>query len=234
VVTYPTGAMVATGLISFGLGVAVGSIFNNGWGWGWGCNWGRHPSLYVNNNFFNANRNAFVNHRNWNGSYFGNGRANWAHNPRFREGVPYNNRNVANRFNGGRAGNMRPAQLPANVGNIKPPGGLGSANRFAGVGGNGPGRAGQLPANPGMNRPSQLPANRPSAGQFPNMGANRMSGARPSSIGSANRMNSGGFGGGSRNFGGGSRNFGGGGARHFGGGGHRMGGGGFRGGGRRR
>ena len=54
-VAYPTGEVVAAGAISFGLGVAVGAIFNGGGGWGWGCNWGAHPSLYVNNNFFNHN-----------------------------------------------------------------------------------------------------------------------------------------------------------------------------------
>ena len=44
---YSTGAMVATGLLSFGVGMAVGAAINNhnsccGWGYGyggWGCNW---------------------------------------------------------------------------------------------------------------------------------------------------------------------------------------------------
>jgi hypothetical protein len=96
---YPTGGVLAAGAISFGVGVAVGAIFNGG-GWGWGCNWGAHPSLYVNNNFFSSNRNTFVNRAQWGKNYIGNGRAGWNHNPRYRGPVPYPNRDVAN--NGGR------------------------------------------------------------------------------------------------------------------------------------
>ena len=183
---YPVGA----GLVSFGVGVAVGALFNGccggGWGWGWGANWGPHASLYVNNNFFNHNRNTFVNRGRWGNNYVGNGRNNWAHNPRFRGPVPYPNRNVANRFNGGRGG-LRPAQLPANIGNIRPPGSR------TNIGANRPGgaRPGQLPSNigaanrpGGRGRPSQLPANaranRPGGGQ------------RPGSRGSASRVSPGG------------------------------------------
>ncbi len=57
---YSTGAMVATGIISFGLGIAVGAaIANNnhccGWGYNsWGCGW--HSSTVV------YNRNVYVSH----------------------------------------------------------------------------------------------------------------------------------------------------------------------------
>jgi Protein of unknown function (DUF3300) len=57
---YSNGAMVATGLISFGLGIAVGAaIANNnhccGWGYNsWGCGW--HSSTVV------YNRNVYVSH----------------------------------------------------------------------------------------------------------------------------------------------------------------------------
>jgi hypothetical protein len=238
-VAYPTGDVIAAGAISFGLGVAVGAIFNGccggGWGWGWGCNWGRYPSLYVNNNFFTHNGNTFVNRGNWGNAYRGNGRVGWNHNPRYRGSVPYPNRDVANRY-GGRGG-LRATQLPANIGNIRPPGSLGSANRFQG--------------NPGVNRPgsrghpSQLPAN---------AGANRRGSGRtgrgqmPAARGSANRAGRGGqWGGwsGSRvspgnrggAFRGGSagqaRAFSNRGGRSMGGGGFRGGGGGFRGGGGR-
>jgi hypothetical protein len=239
-ITYPSGVWAASA-ISFGVGVAVGAIFNGccggGWGWGWGCNWGAHPSLFVNNNFFNHNRNAFVNRGNWGNAYVGNGRGSWTHNPRYRGGVPYPNRDVANRFNGGRGG-LRPTQLPANMGNIRPPSSLGSASRFQGnLGANRPGggRASQLPSHPGVgNRPggpsraSQLPAN---------PGMNRPGGGRtPGSVGSANRIspganlgsrvspgNRGNFGGGHRASGG--FRGGGGGFRRGGGGGGRRGGG---------
>ena len=253
-VAYPTGAAWAAGAISFGVGVAVGAIFNGccGGGWGWGCNWGNHASLYVNNNFFANNRNAFVNRGNWGNSYVGNGRNGWNHNSRYRGSVPYPNRDVANRFNGGRGG-LRPSQHPANVGNIRPPGSQGSASRLqGGIGANSPGGRGgpgQLPGSPNVGnrpgaggRPSQLPAN---------PGANRRGAGRSGSIGSANRASPGGqWGGwsGSRTspgnrggaFGGGSagqaRQFSNRGARSMGGGGgfRGGGGGGRRGGGRRR
>ena len=248
-IAYP----VAASAISFGVGVAVGAIFSgccgSGWGWGWGCNWGHHPSLYVNNNFFTNNRNTFVNRGNWGNAYAGQGRGGWNHNPRYRGSVPYPNRDVANRFNGGRGG-LRPTQLPANVGNIRPPGSSGTASRLQGnVGSNLPGGragAGQLPGNPGANRPG----GRAGAGQLPAApGVNRpAAGARaPGSTGSANRAAPrgqwGGWNGsaGQANrgsaFGGGNaaqtRQFSNRGARSMGGGGSR-GGGGRRGGGRRR
>src|SRR5215467_11553801 len=64
---YSTGAMVATSLISFGLGIAVGAAMNNsccGWGWNsWGCGW--HSSTVVyNRNVYISNSNTFVNRNN--------------------------------------------------------------------------------------------------------------------------------------------------------------------------
>ena len=242
-VAYPAGGIFATSAISFGLGVAVGSLFNGccggGWGWGWGPNWGGR-SIYVNNNFFTHNGNTFVNRGNWGNRYAGNGRVGWNHNPQFRGPVPYANRDVANRFNGGRGG-MRPAQLPTNMGNIRPPASRGGVAGLPGnAGANRPGAGGrpsQLPANAGANRPggggrpSQLPAN---------ANANRPgAGGRPGSTGSASRMSPGGghWGGWSGSHGSANRGgaFSGGGAaqtRQFSNrGAHSMGGGGFRGGG---
>jgi hypothetical protein len=242
---YPyTGGVVAASAIAFGVGVAVGAIFNGccGYGWGWGANWGGR-SIYVNNNFFNYNRNTFVNRGNWGNSYRGNGQVAWNHNPRYRGSVPYSNRNVANRFNGG-TGSLRPAQLPANMGNIRPPGSQGAANRLQGnVGGIGAG---------GRGGPGQLPSN---AGAANRLGGGAIGGNRPpASVGSANRASQ--FGGGSKvvpgNRGGafsggnagqarafsnrGTSSMGGGGFRGggFRGGGGFHAGGGFRGGGRRR
>jgi uncharacterized membrane protein YgcG len=178
---YPSfGYPFAAGAIAFGVGVAVGAIFNGGWGWGWGVGWGPRPSVYVNNNFFTHNGNTFVNRGRWGNTYAGNGRVAWNHNPRYRGAVPYPNRDVANRYNGGQGG-LRPAQRPANMGNIRPPGSqFGPAGR-AGLPGNvgtsrpaaglGPS---QLPTKPGGGNPlagrggpSQLPTNipnRPSTG----------------------------------------------------------------------
>jgi len=76
---YPSyiGAGVIAAGLAFGAGWAIGR-----WGnyWGGGCNWG--------------NRNLYVNHYNRTNN-IGN---NWQHNPSHRQGVKYNNANVANRF----------------------------------------------------------------------------------------------------------------------------------------
>jgi hypothetical protein len=66
---YSTGAMVATGLISFGLGVAVGAAINGGGccGWGynsWGCGW-HNSSVTYNRNVYVSNSNTFVNRNNY-------------------------------------------------------------------------------------------------------------------------------------------------------------------------
>ena len=74
---YSTGAMVATGIISFGLGIAVGAaIANNnhccGWGYSsWGCGW--HSStvvynrnVYVSHSTTVVNRNNYYSHNNVN------------------------------------------------------------------------------------------------------------------------------------------------------------------------
>lgn len=91
--TYPsTGALVATGLLSFGAGVAIGSYFGGYHGWGWGTHWGLRPSVYVNNNFIN--RSGFRG-----SNYAGRtGNAAWVHNPAYRGSVPYSGAGVANRY----------------------------------------------------------------------------------------------------------------------------------------
>ena len=66
--TYSTGAMVATGLISFGVGMAIGASMNNGCcGWGynsWGCGW-HNSSVTYNRNVYVSNSNTFVNRNNY-------------------------------------------------------------------------------------------------------------------------------------------------------------------------
>jgi len=67
---YTTGDMVATGLISFGLGIAVGAAISGGggccgWGWNsWGCGWHNNAVVY-NRNVYVSNSNAFVNRNNY-------------------------------------------------------------------------------------------------------------------------------------------------------------------------
>ena len=89
----PVGAYVAGAALSFGVGVAVGSIWGNG-GWGYGCGWG--------NNNVNVNvNNKYVNHYNKNNvnNKIGNN-SNWQHNPQHRGGAPYPNRQTANKYGG--------------------------------------------------------------------------------------------------------------------------------------
>ena len=152
---YPpsTGAIIAASAISFGVGVAVGAIWSGGWGnWGWGCGWGRN-NVVINNNFISRNHLNRVNVANGN---------NWVHNPAHRGGVPYNNRNVANQFNGARGNvvNARPtaAQTQQRLGQAN------SAQRPGNATRPGQGNIGQAGGN--AFRPSQSnPAQRPARGQ---------------------------------------------------------------------
>ncbi|HEX4409677.1 MAG TPA: DUF3300 domain-containing protein [Xanthobacteraceae bacterium] len=168
---YIGAGILATGL-AFGAGYALGRWASGGY-WGGGVNWG--------GNSININRNTNINNINR-----GNGN-NWTHNPAHRQGVRYNNANVANRFGGNRA----------NAG--------GAQNRmdFRGRGGNqvlNPGAGGNRPNAGNGARPGG--GNRPNAGgggNRPNVGGggNRPGGGgnRPSIGGGGNRPNLGGGGG---------------------------------------
>lgn len=95
-ISYPWGSHVATGLISFGAGAALGSWGHGGWGWNTG--WG-HGEINMNNNFvrnnnLNAARTNIANNRNT---------GVWQHNAQHRGGTPYSNRQTANRFGGQQA-----------------------------------------------------------------------------------------------------------------------------------
>ncbi|HXW93313.1 MAG TPA: DUF3300 domain-containing protein [Terriglobales bacterium] len=63
-----TGEVVAAGLISFGVGMAVGAAMSNsccGWGWNsWGCGWHNSTVVY-NHNTYVSNSNTFVNRNNY-------------------------------------------------------------------------------------------------------------------------------------------------------------------------
>jgi uncharacterized membrane protein YgcG len=66
---YSTGAMVATSLLSFGVGIAVGAAMSNngccGWGYNsWGCGW-HNSSVTYNRNVYVSNSNTFVNRNNY-------------------------------------------------------------------------------------------------------------------------------------------------------------------------
>jgi Protein of unknown function (DUF3300) len=97
---YPTGAVIATSAISFGVGVAMGAAW--GGGWGWGAGWGHNDiDINVQNNF---NRNANINGGNRanisGGTRVSNTGNKWQHNPQHRGGTPYANQATADRFGG--------------------------------------------------------------------------------------------------------------------------------------
>jgi hypothetical protein len=160
---YYAGNALLTGL-AFGAGVAITAGL---WGWArpsWGCCWGRGWGGYSNVNI-NINRyNNISTNRPWQGGANGAWRAN---NPNYRQG------GGLNRPNGPVGRPTRPTGLSANAigrpnvsvpGNVvRPPNGMGPANR-PGIGqGNRPG-AGQGAGGQG-NRPGIGQGNRPGAGQ---------------------------------------------------------------------
>lgn len=163
---YSTGALVATGLISFGVGMAIGASMNNnccGWGYGgWGCNWHGggtvvyNKNVYVSRSAVYANGNRPYNRNNYNGG-----------NNRYQNG---NNRyqNGNNRYNGG---NNRNTNVSGNTVNINT-GDKNSGNTY----GNNRQRPNQN-GNNANNRPNNVNgANRPNnagnnAGNRPNNNA---------------------------------------------------------------
>jgi hypothetical protein len=93
-----TGAVVAAGLLSFGLGIAVGAAISNnyccGWGYNsWGTNWHGGNVVY-NRNVYVSNSTTFVNRNN----YYNN-RNNYYNNNHPRP-TPYNGSNAYNNRNG--------------------------------------------------------------------------------------------------------------------------------------
>jgi hypothetical protein len=152
--------MLGTG-VAFAAGVALGAWAGRYWGGGVG--WGNN-TININNNF---------------------NRGNWNHNPAHRQGIRYNNSNVAKQF--GRGNQIA--------------GGAGNRNDFRGRGdgaGNRPG-AGTRPG--GGDRPGAGAGNRPGGGDRPGAGnrpggggsaGNRPGGGDRPSAGSGNRPSAGG------------------------------------------
>lgn len=70
---YSTGALVATSIISFGVGIAVGAAMSNhccAWGWNnWNCGW-RGGTVVYNRNVYVSRSNVYVN----NNRYYNNAR----------------------------------------------------------------------------------------------------------------------------------------------------------------
>jgi len=77
---YPPSAFVMAGVITFGVGIAIASAWNHGWGhWDWG-----HRHVYVNvNRTVNINRTTTVIHTREMKT------TTWSHDPVHRKGVSY-------------------------------------------------------------------------------------------------------------------------------------------------
>jgi Protein of unknown function (DUF3300) len=118
---YSTGAVVATGLISFGLGIAVGAAISNngccGWGWNsWGCGWHNSTVIY-NRNVYVSRSTTFVNRNNYYGRNVNNVNVNNINRNNInRNNVNANNvtRNAVNN-NNYRANNFNNNARTANV-----------------------------------------------------------------------------------------------------------------------
>ncbi|HEY4931258.1 MAG TPA: DUF3300 domain-containing protein [Terriglobales bacterium] len=159
---YSTAALVTTGLISFGIGMAIGASMNNhccGWGYyggGWGCNWHGGNVMYQNNIYVSRSNTFYGNNRYQNNSYYKNNNRPTPYNSNNKAAWSGNqnsgNRNSGNTVNKG--GNTVNVNGDVNVGsNNKNRSGNTATNNRANVGNTSNNRAGNTNN-----------ANRPNAG----------------------------------------------------------------------
>ena len=99
---YSGGAMAAVGMMSFGMGMAVGGSLWSSPNWNQG-------SININNNSFNNFNNSNNNINNRSNNFSNNG--NWNYNSAHNGGVPFNNTNLQNKY--GTPGNQTAAQQAA-------------------------------------------------------------------------------------------------------------------------
>lgn len=147
---YSTAALVTTGLISFGVGMAIGASMNNnccGWGWNsWGCGWHGGTVVYQRNVYVSRS-NVYANGR----CCYNNGRYNGGH---------YGNNNINNSVNrntniSGNTVNINTGDRNTNVNN-RGNNNVSANNRAGNTGGNyGTNRAQNVsqPQNPAASRP---------------------------------------------------------------------------------
>lgn len=159
---YSTADLVATSIITFGIGMAIGAAISHNnyypypWGWGhggWGCNWHGGHVMYQNNIYISRSNTFYGNNRNYyrnNGGYNNGNRPGYNSQPR---PTPYGNNNRPGNY----PNNNRPN--PPNNGNR--PGG-----------GNNGGR-------PNTGTPTPRPAPGNNAGQRPTPNPDRGYGQRP-------------------------------------------------------
>ncbi len=163
---YSTAALVTTGVIAFGVGMAIGASMNNrccGWGYyggGWGCNWHGGNVMYQNNVYVSRSNTFYGNNRYQNNSYYKNNNRPTPYNSNNRYNNASNNKaawNSGNRNSGNtvnRGGNTVNVNGDVNVGsNNKNRSGNTANNNRANVGNTANNRAGNTNN-----------ANRPNAG----------------------------------------------------------------------
>lgn len=110
VATYPgytSGEMMATAMLSFGVGMLVGAaVSNSSWGWNsWNCNW-HGGNVYYNNNVFVSRSNVFAGSRGYWGGY---------RNVNYNRPPGWNAGNAARGQAWNAGGLNRPSTLPANA-----------------------------------------------------------------------------------------------------------------------
>src|SRR5262252_5430526 len=176
---YSTGAMVATSLLSFGVGIAVGAAISGGgccgWGWNsWNCGWHNNTVVY-NHNTYISNSSTFVNRNNYyrNANYNNINRNNINTNNINRNNINANNINRNNLNANNRANNFSEPHFNQNL----------NQQQFRNV--NADNLAQQRPnqGNVGQQRPAQQPnfnqnragqnQQRPNQGQQPNFNQNQ-------------------------------------------------------------
>ncbi len=143
---YSTSALVATSIISFGVGMAIGASMNNSWGWNsWGCGW-HGGTVNYNRNVYVSNSNVYRN-----GGSYGGGAYNRSGNRNTNVSGNTVNVNTGNRnnVNGGNRNNINSGNR-TNAGNNNNRPNAGNNNR--------PNTGNNNRPNPGNN------ANRPNAG----------------------------------------------------------------------
>jgi hypothetical protein len=203
---YSSAALVTTGLISFGVGMAIGASMNNsccGWGYGgggWGCNWHGGHTMYQNNVYVSRSNTFYGGNRYNNNPHYNN---NWNSN-RPGNNSNYNRPNNKQAWSGnnnsGRGnGNKVNVNGDVNIGsnnknrpgnnNNNRPGNNNNANNRPGnnnnnrPGNNGNNAGGNRPGNnnAGGNRPGNNNAggNRPGAGNNNRAAADRGFGGKP-------------------------------------------------------
>jgi len=176
---YSTGAMVATSILSFGVGIAVGAAISGGgccgWGWNsWGCGWHNNTVVY-NHNTYISNSNTFVNRSNYyrNANYNNINRNNINTNNINRNNINTNNINRNNLNANNRANNFSEPHFNQNLNQSQFRNE--NANKLAqerpGQGNLGQQRPNQ--GNLGQQRPNQGNLGQQRPGQQPNFSQNR-------------------------------------------------------------